>query len=457
MYFIDQIAFHTNENYLQLEDKKISLDKQTSDILLLLIETKSPVSKATLISHIWQNRYVSDAAITSAIRRVRKAITELDDTQEYIKTISKVGYQLNVIVKNENDVKPIVSSGYSEYYRLKIIGILLIFLSSILYWKLSVEPSIEPPISYRQAIHLLAQKNEESLPQAIQLLENSIQEAPKFVAAYHTLSQLYAYKMSRHLGLSDQQIIAKATEYIQKTIELAPEHPDTLLSKAMLDYFYLRNDEGVKQYHQQVMEGLTCDHKCNFFLAYSLPIFNQSKLAIQYAEQAYQAQPNHATYLWERAWSQFMAGNFERTLTRIEEAEQFLGRTSFLFRAMLAQAQNQPKKAIINWLSYYQFIGKISENEALMLESRLEEIGYADVSNQLLDMLSEIVIDQEVELLLLAGKKEQAFNKVLATDNLQAQTYLIAMHVSPVFMVSFTQEELEVLRDHIWSTNKKAP
>ncbi|GAA6204920.1 hypothetical protein NBRC116600_17170 [Thalassotalea sp. SU-HH00458] len=152
-----------------------------------------------------------------------------------------------------------------------------------------------------------------------------------------------------------------------------------------------------------------------------------------------------------------MAGNFERTLTRIEEAEQFLGRTSFLFRAMLAQAQNQPKKAIINWLSYYQFIGKISENEALMLESRLEEIGYADVSNQLLDMLSEIVIDQEVELLLLAGKKEQAFNKVLATDNLQAQTYLIAMHVSPVFMVSFTQEELEVLRDHIWSTNKKAP
>ncbi|MCO4799328.1 MAG: winged helix-turn-helix domain-containing protein [Colwelliaceae bacterium] len=450
MYFIDQIAFHTNENYLQLEDKKISLDKQTSDILLLLIETKGPVSKATLITHIWQDRYVSDAAITSAIRRVRKALAELDEAQEYIKTISKVGYQINVIVKNEGEVKTEVVSGYFDHNRFKVIGILLIILSCILYWKFSVESSIETPTSYRQAIHLLAQKNEESLPQAIQLLEKSIQEVPEFVAAYHTLSQLYAYKMSRHLGLSDQQIILKATEYIQKSTELAPEHPDTLLSKAMLDYFYLRNREGVKQYHQQVTQGLTCDHKCNFFLAYSLPIFNQPELAIQYAEHAYQTQPNHATYLWERAWSQFMAGNFEQTLTRIEEAEKFLGRTSFLFRAMLAQAQNQPKKAITNWLSYYQSIGKITESEAIKLKSRIKEIGYADVSNQLLDMLPEIVIDQEVELLLLAGKKEQALNKALATDNLQAQTYLIAMHVSPVFTVSFTQEELEVLRDHIW-------
>ncbi len=449
MYLIDQIVFHTDERYLQLGESKISLDKQTSDILLLLIEVEKPVSKELLIEKIWQGRHVSDAAITSAIRRVRKSIAELDDSQEYIKTLSKIGYQINVSVMNKETTT--VETGLNRpSFNVKFIAFCLVAVAIIVSWFSVKQTTKELPASYRQAIHLLAQKDDNSLPQAITLLEQSIKQAPELLHAYHALSRLYADKLSRHLGLSDQQIVNKATHYIERAAELAPEHPDNLLSQAILDFYYLRDLNGVLAYHQRVKQGMTCDDKCYFFLAYSLPLFEQNDAAIQYAEKAYQVQPSHATYIWQRAWSQFMAGNFEQTLIKINEAEHFLGRTSYLFRAMLAQAQAQHNKALKNWISYYHSIGKLPEIKAIELQEAIAIKGSQQAASLLLEQLNDIAIDQQAELLLLAGNKQQAINLILANDSLQAQTYLVAMHVSPVFTVSFTEDELAMLQRYIW-------
>lgn len=453
MYLIDKIVFHTDEKYLKLGKQKISLDKQTSDILFLLIETKKPVSKETLVEKIWQGRHVSDAAITSAIRRVRKSIAELDRSKEYIKTLSKIGYQINVSVSNSSISTSAVASSRPIFFKVKYLIICVLILATVLSWNRVNNVPQQLPASYRQAVHLLAQKDEKKLPQAIVLLEQSIKKVPDFVPAYHALSRLYANKMSRHLGLSDQQIVNKATTYIEHAAELAPENPDTLLSQAMLDFFYLRDLGAVTNYHQQVARGMACDDKCYFFLSYSAPLFDQTDIAIEYAEKAYQAQPDHATYVWARAWSQFMAGNFELTLERINQAENFVGRTSYLFRAMLAQAQQEPEEAITYWLSFYQSIDKLPEIKADELKELVTSQGSQQVAGLLLEQLDDIAIDQKVELLLLAGKKQQAIEQILATNSLQAQTYLVAMHVSPVFTVAFTIEELRVLRQHIWKSS----
>lgn len=450
MYLIDKITFNTNEKYLELADNRVSLDKQSSDILQLLIETKSPVSKETLLIHIWQNRFVSDAAISSAIRRVRKALAEFDGEKEYIKTLSKVGYQINVVVKPKNSPDKTKKVLLTSHLNLKILVLISILLLSVAYWQYNLKTTLELPASYRQALHLLAQKNQKSLPQAITLLEKSIEEQPKLVVAYHALSQLYAYKMSRHLQLTDKQIITNAKYYIEKAKLLAPSHPDTFLSQAMLDYFYLKNKRGVEQYHQRVKQGLECDHKCNFFLAYTAPIFMQADQGVIYAERAYKAQPDHTTYVWERAWSLFMKGEFNSTIKRIEEAEKFVGRTSYLFRAMLAQAKNQPEKAINHWIKYFHSIKKISSNDMGKYNDLLLKTRHQVIAGLLLKQLNDIPIDQEVELLLLAGEKEEAINRILETHGLQEQTYLIAMHVSPVFTAYFTSEELELLSRHIW-------
>jgi hypothetical protein len=222
------------------------------------------------------------------------------------------------------------------------------------------------------------------------------------------------------------------------------------LSQAILDFFYLRNKQGVAGFHQLVEQGMPCEHRCQFFMAYSSPIFEQKQSGILHAEKAYLDEPYQPTYVWERAWSQFMAGDFDQTLIRIEEAEKFVGYTSFLFRAMLSQANNHPLEATLHWLDYFHSIDKLKNQDLERLKKQAKEVGYQESSTRLLKVLINIPIDQRIALLLLVGDKTTAIKSILETDSLQAQTYLIAMHVSPIFTLSFNQKELEMLEKHIW-------
>jgi DNA-binding winged helix-turn-helix (wHTH) protein len=56
------------------------------------------VNREELITHVWQNRIVSDNAINRAVSQLRAVIAQLDPEQEYIQTLPRAGYRLCVAV-----------------------------------------------------------------------------------------------------------------------------------------------------------------------------------------------------------------------------------------------------------------------------------------------------------------------------------------------------------------------
>ncbi|WP_445777653.1 winged helix-turn-helix domain-containing protein [Shewanella sp.] len=56
------------------------------------------VNREELITHVWQNRIVSDNAINRAVSQLRAVIAQLDPEKEYIQTLPRAGYRLSVAV-----------------------------------------------------------------------------------------------------------------------------------------------------------------------------------------------------------------------------------------------------------------------------------------------------------------------------------------------------------------------
>ena len=72
----------------------VSLEPQVFGLLQYLLENRERVvSKDELIEHVWEGRIVSDAAITSTINLVRRAVDDDGKTQAIIKTFPRRGFR----------------------------------------------------------------------------------------------------------------------------------------------------------------------------------------------------------------------------------------------------------------------------------------------------------------------------------------------------------------------------
>ncbi|MDR6984973.1 DNA-binding winged helix-turn-helix (wHTH) protein/Tol biopolymer transport system component [Rheinheimera pacifica] len=83
----------------QLADTKqqLYLEPKQHQLLMCLLQTPGQVvSRDTLIMQVWQGRIVSDSAINRAVSILRKAFSRLDNTHNYIETLPKLGYRLQL-------------------------------------------------------------------------------------------------------------------------------------------------------------------------------------------------------------------------------------------------------------------------------------------------------------------------------------------------------------------------
>jgi DNA-binding winged helix-turn-helix (wHTH) protein len=94
---------------LLAEGRPVSLIPRYFDLLVLLVEQRDrAVGRQEIFDRVWADVVVSDGALSQAVRTVRRALGDTAQTPQYIRTVSRHGYQFVAAhVVTEPDVGPV--------------------------------------------------------------------------------------------------------------------------------------------------------------------------------------------------------------------------------------------------------------------------------------------------------------------------------------------------------------
>jgi TolB-like protein/DNA-binding winged helix-turn-helix (wHTH) protein/tetratricopeptide (TPR) repeat protein len=147
MYSFDEFHFDP-PNGLFRNDKSVALEPQAIRLLEVLIRHRNRiVTKEDLIEEIWDGRAITDAALNTRIRSVRRSLGDTATTSKYIKTFPKRGFQFVASVSTEGapaDV-PIKRLGWSLTAIASSVVVTLILILLTLFGGQSKEAVTERP------------------------------------------------------------------------------------------------------------------------------------------------------------------------------------------------------------------------------------------------------------------------------------------------------------------------
>ncbi len=158
--------------------------------------------------------------------------------------------------------------------------------------------SIEAFQLYSKAYELGEKRSDESIREAINLLERAVDLDPQFAEAYAELSVLYGQK-HYYGSLNKEERDKMMAKKVQKALELNSESPEVLFAKA--DYDFKRADlpkdsSDVIAQFRKVLEIKPNNARCNYRLYQLLRDVNQHTVAHGYLESAIQLDPLNGFY-----------------------------------------------------------------------------------------------------------------------------------------------------------------
>ncbi|MEM7635075.1 MAG: alpha/beta fold hydrolase [Pseudomonadota bacterium] len=93
-YFFDSFVLDTALRELSNEGGAVKIEPKVFELLLHLVENRDRlISKDELVTSVWEGRFISDAAVSSALRSVRKALGDDGKSQRYVRTIHGHGFR----------------------------------------------------------------------------------------------------------------------------------------------------------------------------------------------------------------------------------------------------------------------------------------------------------------------------------------------------------------------------
>ena len=102
-YVFDSFVLDSALRELSVSGSVVHIERRAFELLLYLLENRHrAVSKDELIAAIWEGRFISEAALSSAVRATRKALGDDGKTRRYIKTVHGHGFRF---------VAPVVEAG----------------------------------------------------------------------------------------------------------------------------------------------------------------------------------------------------------------------------------------------------------------------------------------------------------------------------------------------------------
>lgn len=94
MYHFDTFTLDLPAGELRASGQAIPTDQMTFSLLAYLVENAERlVSKDELVEKVWNGKFISDAAISSAVRSVRKAIGDSGSAQRLVRTVHGRGFR----------------------------------------------------------------------------------------------------------------------------------------------------------------------------------------------------------------------------------------------------------------------------------------------------------------------------------------------------------------------------
>lgn len=111
LFRIGEFGFDSGARTLISAAGETILEPRVAEVLQMLARTLGPVSRRDLLSHVW-GAQGSDEALTQAVSRLRHALGDNHRPHRYIRTISRVGYQLGepAVLVDELNIVPSQSS-----------------------------------------------------------------------------------------------------------------------------------------------------------------------------------------------------------------------------------------------------------------------------------------------------------------------------------------------------------
>jgi pimeloyl-ACP methyl ester carboxylesterase/DNA-binding winged helix-turn-helix (wHTH) protein len=93
-YFFDSSILDTSVRELSVAGAAVKIEPKVFDLLLHLIENRDRVvSKDELVAAVWDGRFISEAAVSSAVKSARKALGDDGKNQRYVRTIHGHGFR----------------------------------------------------------------------------------------------------------------------------------------------------------------------------------------------------------------------------------------------------------------------------------------------------------------------------------------------------------------------------
>ncbi|WP_305985597.1 winged helix-turn-helix domain-containing tetratricopeptide repeat protein [Roseibium sp. MMSF_3544] len=115
IYRFEEFELNVEKRELLRGSNLVSLEPQVFSLLLLLIENHDRVvSKDEIIEKIWGGRFISEAAVSSRISEVRKALGEGSKERRFIRTLYKQGFRFQFEPTTPPDSSPTTSTGTQD-------------------------------------------------------------------------------------------------------------------------------------------------------------------------------------------------------------------------------------------------------------------------------------------------------------------------------------------------------
>ena len=122
-YVFDAFVINAAARELVVSGTPVRIEPKVLDLLIHLIELRDRVvSKDELVEAVWQGRFISDAAISSAVSAARRALGDDGHEQRYIRTMHGRGFRfVGALVEVESGVsKPLPAVGDDGALRQEI-------------------------------------------------------------------------------------------------------------------------------------------------------------------------------------------------------------------------------------------------------------------------------------------------------------------------------------------------
>ena len=102
MAFGDALELDTALFELRRDGRRVPMEPQAFDVLTYLVAHRDRVvSKEELMDAIWGGRFVTEAALTSRIKQVRRAVGDDGHAQQLIRTVHGRGYRFVAPLRDE--------------------------------------------------------------------------------------------------------------------------------------------------------------------------------------------------------------------------------------------------------------------------------------------------------------------------------------------------------------------